>query len=511
MTAVLECEVLAPQVNALRAIFESLPTGILVANAEGRLLLVNSAAERILSTDGGEGRGPYDSVCGWYEADQITVLPTERLPLARAVRGEAVVEELVFVRSVEQREGFWLRVNGWPLKDPDGVVSGGVVTFHDFTQARESLHMLQLLSRVVGETGDSVVITDTEGRIRYVNPAFESTSGYSKEEALGQTPRILKSGLHDAEFYRQLWSRLKHGQPSRGMVINRRKSGELYWSQQMITPMQDESGRMTHFVSVSRDITVLKQKEEQEFQLQLARDVQRRFYAPPPTVPGFDIGAASHPVYETGGDYFDFIPMADGSMVIAVGDVAGHGYGSALVMALTRAYLRSFATMQLEVDEILARINRMLLRDLEQDQFVALCLVRLQPASRRLSYANAGHFPGFLLRSSGEVKRELESTGPPLGLFSDSEFSLLETIDLSPGEMILLVTDGIPEATARDGNQFGSQRVLDYVRMHGREPAAQIANGVYHAARNYVEHDPQDDDITALVIKVEESQEAAKN
>src|ERR1700722_4313070 len=127
--------------------------------------------------------------------------------------------------------------------------------------------ILALLSRVVAQTADSVIITDAEGRICYVNPAFETTSGYSQAEALGKTPRILKSGLHDAEFYRQLWARLKQGLPSRGMVINRRKSGELYWSQQTITPMQDETGCLSHFVSVSRDITVLKKKEEQEFQL----------------------------------------------------------------------------------------------------------------------------------------------------------------------------------------------------------------------------------------------------
>src|SRR5262249_44915353 len=157
------------------------------------------------------------------------------------------------------------------------------------------------------------------------------------------------------------------------------------WSQQTITPMHDDGVSLTHFVSVSRDITELKRKQEQDFQLQLARDVQRRFYEQPPDVPGFDVGAASHPAYETGGGYFDFIRHPDGSLVIAMGDVKGHGYGSALLMALTRAYLRSFASMQLEVHEILARVNQMLLRDLDQHQFVTLCLVRLQPEARTFS------------------------------------------------------------------------------------------------------------------------------
>ena len=507
MPAVMEYQNPCPQADVLRTIFDSLPTGILVADADGRLLFANSAAERILGGDPWDGSGgAHSSVDAWYEPDQVTVLATEQLPLARAVRGETVAEELVFL---QQGEGVWLRVNGWPLKDADGLITGGVVTFHDFTQARGALHMLQLLSRVVGQTGDSVVITDTEGTIRYVNPAFETTTGYSQAEALGKTPRILKSGLHDAEFFRQLWARLKEGQPTRGMVINRRKTGELYWSQQVITPMRDEAGRLSHFVSVARDITELKQKEEQEFQLQLARDVQRRFYAPPPTVPGFDIGAASHPVYETGGDYFDFIHMPDGSIMIAMGDVKGHGYGSALLMALTRAYLRSFASMQLQVHEILARINHMLLKDLEESQFVTLFLACLQPEGRRLSYANAGHVPGFVLFPSGEVRASLDSTGLPLGLFADSQFVLPESINLRAGEMLILVTDGIAEATARDGSQFGAQRVLDYIRDQRSEPASQIAGGVYQAARNYVEHDPQDDDITVVVIKVKEMEEDA--
>ncbi|MFZ0284395.1 MAG: SpoIIE family protein phosphatase, partial [Terriglobales bacterium] len=406
-----------------------------------------------------------------------------------------------FVRGVE-REGFWLRVNGWPLKDPGGFITGGVVTFHDFTEARQASQLLQLLARVVEQTGDNVVITDTEGKIHYVNPAFEATTGYRQAEALGKTPRILKSGLHDVEFFRQLWARLKDGQTTRGMMINRRKTGELYWSQQVITPMRDEVGRLTHFVSVSRDITESKQKKEQEFQLQLARDVQRRFYAAPPTVAGFDIGVASHPVYETGGDYFDFICGQDGSIMIAMGDVKGHGYGSALVMALTRAYLRSFAAMQLELHQLLARVNEMLLNDLDQGQFVTLCLAHLQPEERTLSYANAGHVPGFILLPSGEVKKMLDSTGRPLGLFPDSEFLPPETIILNEGETLILVTDGIAEATSRDGSEFGTGRLVDYVRDHARESAVEIASGVYQAARDYVEHDPQDDDITALVVKV---------
>ncbi|MFY9662031.1 MAG: PAS domain S-box protein, partial [Terriglobales bacterium] len=149
----------------------------------------------------------------------------------------------------------------------------------DLAPNREAIQSSLLLSRVVEQTADSVILTNTQGVIQYVNPAFEVTSGYGREEAVGKTPRILKSGLHDAEFYRQMWARLAQGLPFKGMVINRKKTGELYWAQQTITSMRDKTGRLIHFVSVSQDITESRKKQEQEFQLHLARAVQQRLYA----------------------------------------------------------------------------------------------------------------------------------------------------------------------------------------------------------------------------------------
>jgi len=499
----LECRyaALAQQSDALRVIFESLPWGVIVADEEGRLVFSNPAAERIL------GVGIADalpdgcaSLEGWYLPDQTSFVPPDQLPLVRAIRGQEVLDELFFVRN-SQRFGVWIRVNAWPLKDPFGVVSGGVLMFHDFTQSREAIQTFLLLSRAVEQTADSVVITDTQGVIQYVNPAFEATTAYGRDEALGKTPRILKSGLHDAEFYRQMWERFAQGLPFKGMVINRKKTGELYWAQQTITSIRDESGHLTHFVSVSQDITEIRKKQEQEFQLQLARAVQQGFYAAAPTLAGFDIAASAHPADETGGDYFDFISMDDGSLLIAVADAKGHGFSSALVMALTRAYVRCFAAMQLDLDDILARVNQMLLKDLEHGHFVTLLLARLNPQHRTLAYASAGHAPGFVFRGSGNLKCTLDSTGPPLGLFPGSKFQLQPAIRLDRGEIAVFLTDGIAESTTPDGREFGSQRVLDYVQAHNLDSASNIADGIYQAARTFVQGDPQDDDITSVIIK----------
>jgi phosphoserine phosphatase RsbU/P len=161
--------------------------------------------------------------------------------------------------------------------------------------------------------------------------------------------------------------------------------------------------------------------------------------------------------------------------------------------------------MQLELDEILARANQMLLKDLEHGHFVTLFLARLNPVHQSLSYASAGHVPGFVFLDSGNVKCTLDSTGPPLGLFSGSKFSLQHAIHLEPGEIAVFLTDGVTESTTPDGHQFGAQRVLDYVRTHRHDPASNIADGIYHATRAFVKGDPQDDDITSVIVKADRS------
>jgi PAS domain S-box-containing protein len=497
------CEALAQQSDMLQMIFASLPVGIMVADAEGHLLFFNPAAEGILGLGVSDiPPGRHAPIYGWFLPDQITVLPNERLPLVRAIRGETLADEVIFVRNLQHPEGTWIRVSGGPLRNRSGTVSGGVVMLHDFSKEREELQMLLLLSEAAEQSTDSIILTDRQGVIQYVNPAFELTTGYNREEVLGQTPRILKSGAQDADFYRQMWARLGEGLSFSGTVVNRKKSGELYWAQQAITPLRDESANLTHFVSVLQDVTTQRKNQEQELHLKLAREVQQRFYRTVPAVPGLDIGAAADPAYETGGDYFDFIFMADGSLMIAVGDVRGHGFGSALIMALTRAYLRSFAALPLELHEILERMNASLLKDLPHGQFVTLALARLHAGQRMLSFASAGHVPGVVLHESGGVKAELASTGLPLGLFAENKCTLQPAIQLEPGDLVVLVTDGAAESAADDGAEFGSQRVVEYIRSHRHDPAQHIANGIYHAARAHAKDQPQQDDITSVVIKI---------
>jgi PAS domain S-box-containing protein len=493
--------------NNFEILLDSIADGVVVANPEGRVVFSNRAAAQIV------GLGVRDvppeewtEAYGCFLPDEVTPYPPEQLPLARAMRGEVVREAEVFIRNKENSAAVMLSINATPIKDEAGVNQGGVIVFRDITEQKRTGELVRRLSNAVEQTADSVIIAKKDGTIEYVNPAFEQTTGYSREEALGKTPRILKSGTHDVSVYKELWSTVLSGKTYRGTLLNRRKCGELYHSENTITPMKDEAGNITHLVSVVKDITESLKREEQEFELRLAREVQQRLFpAASPNLPGFDIAGATFPAGEMCGDYFDYICMPRGSLGIVIGDVCGHGLGPSLLMAETRAYLRSFALTHSDIGKMARLLNETLVDDTADSSFVTLLLTRLDPADRSLTYVNAGHVPGFVLDSTGSVREELKSTSVPIGLFPDRVPESSQTVKLRPGDLVALFTDGITESEATDETSFRVEGALEVVRAHRHESSEQIVSRLCQAARDFAQGGSQFDDATAVVLKVDQT------
>jgi len=134
---------------------------------------------------------------------------------------------------------------------------------HMEERLREAETEQRKLTRTVEQSSSAIVITDTEGTIEYVNPAFTCVTGYTAAEAIGQNPRILKSGHHPPEFYREMWRTLIRGDVWRGELVNKKKNGELYWESAVITPVKDQDGVTTHYLTIKNDITEQKKMERQ--------------------------------------------------------------------------------------------------------------------------------------------------------------------------------------------------------------------------------------------------------
>jgi phosphoserine phosphatase RsbU/P len=237
--------------------------------------------------------------------------------------------------------------------------------------------------------------------------------------------------------------------------------------------------------------------------MRIARIIQQRLFPTrSPACPGFDIWGASYPAEETGGDYFDYIPISGPTTDIVVGDVSGHGYGPALIMAATRAYLRALATTRVRFEELLAAVNRVLAADVGGEHFVTLLLARLDPDARTLFYTGAGHPPGYILDDSGAVRAQLVSTSPPLGIMDEGDFLPEPPVILRPGDLVFLYTDGVVEAMGPDGSLFGIERTLDVIRSNQGESACDIVQALELANRRFAEPERRHDDFTAIVIKV---------
>ncbi|MCY2996159.1 MAG: SpoIIE family protein phosphatase [Planctomycetota bacterium] len=239
---------------------------------------------------------------------------------------------------------------------------------------------------------------------------------------------------------------------------------------------------------------------EVEQEMQLARQIQQRMFpASPPSCQGFDIAGVCLPASATGGDFFDYIPVAGNSLGIVVGDVSGHGLGPALGMALVHAYLRALALTQTRPDEILTRANQIVCEETENGWFATVFLASLVAPSRSLTYAAAGH-EAYLLDESGEVT-VLPATGMPLGISRDEEIASGVERILQPGQILLLVSDGILESASPDTEMFGLMRLVELVHKGRGQPAREIAEALCRAAQTHAQPAAQTDDMTVVVIK----------
>lgn len=221
-----------------------------------------------------------------------------------------------------------------------------------------------------------------------------------------------------------------------------------------------------------------------------------------PQISGLDVAGRCQPAVSAGGDYFDFLHLADGSFAALLADVSGHGFAPALIMAGTRRLLRTLTYSQSDLSQILNLANRAIAEDTEQLRFVTMFIAAIEPATRRLTYAGAGH-QGHLIDGSGGV-RVLESTGLPLGLAENTSITSAPPLTMSPGQILLLLSDGFDEAQAPDGSLFGAKRVLDLVCAHRQRSAAEILGVLFKEVLHFCQRPSANDDITAVVVKAVE-------
>jgi phosphoserine phosphatase RsbU/P len=232
-------------------------------------------------------------------------------------------------------------------------------------------------------------------------------------------------------------------------------------------------------------------------ELEVARQLQRDLLpAAAPELPGYRIAHSYRTANEIGGDYYDFFPLPGGRFVLVIGDASGHGMAAGLLMATANAALKLATEVDPSPERVAALLNRVLVRTGDKRAFMSLFYGVLTPATGEVEYVCAGHPFPLLRRASGEVE-ELGRGSFPLGIRDGLESAAAQAT-LGPGDLLLLYSDGLPEAINAAGESFGYDALRQLLRVGG-EPQA-IHDRVLHALQTHVAGEPLRDDVSVVVV-----------
>jgi PAS domain S-box-containing protein len=467
--------------SLFRQLLESAPDAMIVANSGGEILLTSALTEQLFG----------------YSKEELIGRPIEML-IPERFRGGHTAHRNQYAKEAYVRPmGAGLDLHGLrkdgtefpaevslgPLETDQGMLV--FTAIRDITarkraeqELRESRERFDLAVR-----GSDAGIWDWDLRTNavYFSPRWKGMIGYKDEE--------LKNDFKE-------W-RLRH------------KDGSYRWILARGAAVRDDQGKPYRMVGSHIDVSERKMAEEllrdQETQLRAAQTIQEHLLPEhSPSIPGFDIAGASVPAEFAAGDHYDYIEMADDTVGVVIGDVSGHGFSSALLMASVHAHMRSLAEMDIGIDEILTRANSSLVKQTDVGHFITVMFVRIDPQAMRLTYVSAGHPAGIVLDRSGAVKARMESTSFPLAVFPNTEFTSGTPVTLEPGDLVLLLTDGVLEATSAHNDFYGEERAILFVHQNRARSAEEIATALCREAREFHKINDEQDDVTALVIKIED-------
>jgi len=290
------------------------------------------------------------------------------------------------------------------------------------------------------------------------------------------------------------------GQPLGGICLSRRWHPRAAASSvPAIQTLAAQIASAMHSAEVYEQ-TLAHQRLAQE--LALAGRIQAGFLPRRlPRLPGWQITATLRPARETSGDFYDVIPLPNGHLGLLIADVADKGIAAALYMALSRTVIRTYALQhEQRPGLVLGFANRRIMAESDTDMFVTVFYGILDPLSGALLYSNAGHNPPYLIRATGEPDPlALATTGTPLGMFEDRTWGL-ESVELAPGDSLVLYTDGVTEAQNARGDFFDEERLLETLEQGTGRTAQEIESALIARVDSFVGQASQFDDITLMVL-----------
>jgi len=243
------------------------------------------------------------------------------------------------------------------------------------------------------------------------------------------------------------------------------------------------------------------EKQRLEEELNLAQKIQQELLPKDiPVLNGFDIAAVNIPSRQVGGDYFDIIPLSESRLGLAVADVSGKGAGAALLMANLQAFLRALVPEGKPIKDLVFRLNNLVYHNTGLDRYITFFYGELDTRNRTFTFCNAGHNPPYWVDSKSAIV-ELSTGGIVLGMMPDMAYQT-ETVTLSPGDRIVLYTDGITEAQDPNDAEYGEERLKLFIQLMEPLPSREWMDRLLDSVKKFRGEALQSDDMTLMVIQV---------
>jgi PAS domain S-box-containing protein len=384
-------------------------------------------------------------------------------------------------------------------------------------------HNEGLLSSVFKCSPAALVVTSMKDRkLLRVNDTFINLMGYNKEELIGKRTDRLDIWENKEDLLRIYEKSTSSSELSNEEIKFRKKDGSFVNGLLSATIVDAENEKLLVFgyfdltdreavekmrLDLERQVFETQKEElKSEFQrkeLNQARDLQH--YLLPPgsfTFPPYQVNCMSLTATEVGGDYYDYLTLPSGKLIIVIGDVSGHGLSSGLLMSMVKASLYSIVQDSADMDKVIQTLNNIVrLGGKQQKMFLTFCYVILDPGAGMLSCSINGHPFPLLRKADGEIL-ELVDSSYPLGIRQDVTIKIIRE-KLASGDKILLYTDGIPEITNKADEPFGYKSLIDYARENGNLRGDDFVKGLFQAAFSHADGKPQDDDMTALCVEID--------
>jgi len=381
---------------------------------------------------------------------------------------------------------------------------------------------LTLIEKAADTASEGFIITDalkSGNPIIYVNNGFEQLTGYSRSFILGKNCGFLQGEETTRDAIEKIRLAVAEKRECVVELLNYRRNGSPFWNRLSITPLKDETGRVTHFLGIQSDITLLKSIQKK---LEIANNELRRFqkdmmeqlgqaqeaqkFILPRILPqdgGINFAVKFVPLTRIGGDFYDIFSLDESRTGILVADVTGHGIPAALLTFMSSNAFKDNCPGDDSTRSVIEKTNRLLTGKMPAGTFVTMFYAIYEKETKTLVYTQAGHPPGFVLRpASGEVIT-LESEGILMGIVPEKQAVFGEKrIALKKGDKVILYTDAIMEAGIKAECMLDPENLIRFLKDEMNSPVDTLLEHVYQYGLTAAGVTNYDDDVTMVGFEI---------